>query len=120
MSKYKSYIAGNGKTYNQMDISTGKEVVSWNNKETKLANYSFIQMRLSKMLGKTLTIIDASIIDSKQNKATKDLLKGVFINEYCELTELMVSSDIYLTREFTNEDLKEMKEVSEDGALGLK
>jgi hypothetical protein len=37
---------------------------------------TFVEWKLSKCLGKILTILDAAIQDSRQNKATKDLCRS--------------------------------------------
>ena len=46
-------------------------------KETLALQYSIIQPNLSGLMGKILTIIDASI-PGEQNKAVKDLVKNSF------------------------------------------
>jgi len=42
----------------------------------KLICYSAIEHKVKQMAGEILTIVDASIVDEKQNKALKDLVKG--------------------------------------------
>lgn len=42
---------------------------------------------LNYLLGRVLTIIDASIIEPKQNKSVKDLIKGEFIDDMSLITE---------------------------------
>ena len=46
-------------------------------KETLAFRLSFIDDNLRNLTGKILTIIDASIIDEKHNKAVKDIIKEV-------------------------------------------
>lgn len=44
-------------------------------------SHSFVMDVLRKIMGKTLTVIDASINDKQQNKAIKDLLRGIISDE---------------------------------------
>lgn len=48
-----------------------------------LFSHSFIKDSYRKIMGKTLTIIDASIVDKQHNKAVKDLLRQIFNEELC-------------------------------------
>jgi len=119
-SVFKSYAAVSGvgdyDTLMQVNLETGIEE-RWNEDERKLASYSFIQWRFSKMLGKILTLIDASIGDKQQNKAIKDLIKGDFINEYGELSNFLLGKS-GREPECCEEGMIEL--VSADKALGLK
>ena len=47
----------------------------------KLLSHSFLMDSFRKIMGRTLTTIDASIVDTKQNKAIKDLIRGIFSDE---------------------------------------
>ena len=43
--------------------------------------HSFLMDTLRKIMGRTLTVIDASIHEEKQNKAIKDLIRGIVSDE---------------------------------------
>ena len=47
----------------------------------KLLAHSFLLDCFRKIMGRTLTIIDASIYDKQQNKAMKDLVRQIFSDE---------------------------------------
>lgn len=51
---------------------------SWNE---KALSHSFVSDVLRKIMGKVLTIIDASVLDKQQNKAMKDLLRAAISEE---------------------------------------
>ena len=59
-----------------------------------LLSFSIVTDTLRKLMGKTLTIIDASIIDTKQNKSIKDLIKGVYNEELGFVSNLAYDQDI--------------------------
>lgn len=48
------------------------------NVNVKEIDYSYIEGLLRVLSGRVLTVIDASISDERQNKATKDLVKKEF------------------------------------------
>lgn len=92
----------------------------------KLVDYAFVQTKMNNLLGRVLTIIDASIHGEKSNKAVKDLIKGEFISDYAELSELLHDrAEMQETCTFDESDpedverLKKMEELSEDEVLGL-
>lgn len=89
--------------------------------------HSFVMDVLRKVMGKTLTIIDASIQDKTQNKAIKDLLRQVISDEMeftAEwgfdqevITELADKSFQAMSEEEQTEVLK--SSVSIEEALGV-
>ena len=85
-----------------------------------VADYSFVQSRMNLLLGQVLTLVDASITNS-QNKAMKDIIKGIFVEEYCQLTEMM-HDEAWLKKvtTFDDDNKPELVEVDTDEALGLK
>lgn len=86
----------------------------------KLADYSFISAELRKLLGKMLTIVDASIGEPKQNKAFKDLVKQTFVEEYGFLTETLLDQDMIQRSLDAFQEKGEMPEpVDLDEALGI-
>lgn len=119
---YKSYVNvlstvdGKYDEISTVDISTneiirGEEAFMGD----KLASYSFISWRLKKLTGKILTIIDASIPEQKQNKAVKDIIKGIFFDEYTEVCDFLIDKSC-----LNPKDLSEVTEISTDEALGIK
>jgi hypothetical protein len=75
-----------------------------------LGDYSFIQSRMSKLLGMVLTVIDASISDKVQNKAIKDLIKTDFVEEYAFLSESLID-DQYIQDAQEDVALEDLGEV---------
>ena len=61
---------------------------------SKLVDHSFVVKRMSNLLGRMLTIIDASISDKQQNKAIKDIIKGEFVDEYGNLADIMYNQEL--------------------------
>ncbi len=59
--------------------------------QNKLADYKFIQSSLKSLTGRVLTIIDASIPESKQNKCVKDLIRREFMDEFSHVSGLLNS-----------------------------
>lgn len=89
-------------------------------------SYSFLMDTLRKVMGKTLTIIDASVMDKTQNKAIKDLLRNVFSDEMEFSAEMAFDQELTtkLADEsfaaLSEEEKKEaMKGVSIEEALGV-
>lgn len=79
--------------------------------------HSFVMDVLRKIMGKTLTVIDASISDKQQNKAIKDLIRGIISDEMSFAADMA----------FDQEKLMEMADqtvfgdaVSIEEALGVK
>ena len=67
------------------------------------------------LLGRVLTIVDSSIIDAKQNKAMKDLVKGEFVDKLGHVSDILSDGrDIVAPEGFDPSQT-----VSEDEALGL-
>lgn len=120
---YKSYVNvystpdGKYEEVANIDIKTGKTIPHWEASGDKLASYSFMQWRNRRLLGKILTIIDASIADVKQNKAVKDLIKNNFFQEYEEVCDYLIDTSKLNPQV---ESLDEVQEISQDEALGLK
>jgi hypothetical protein len=87
---------------------------------SSLADYSFIQNEFRNMLGKVLTIIDASIVDPKQNKAIKDIIRNEFIDEYVHLGNMMQDNNAIdkYTENFTDEEIDKMGEASIEEVAG--
>lgn len=72
------------------------------------------------LLGRVLTVIDASIADPRQNKAIKDVLKGEFINKLAHVSDVLSEGkDIQPSEEELLSALSSAG-VEEDVALGIK
>lgn len=58
------------------------------------AEYSLIEMRLNRLAGEILTIVDATIVSKTQNKAVKDLIRQKFSEEFGFFSELLIKGII--------------------------
>jgi hypothetical protein len=89
--------------------------------ERALTN-SFVMHLLGKIMGKTLTIIDASVVDKQQNKSMKDLLRGVFSNAMDITSEFGFDQKIIckIANDSCPDNLEGTEEVSIEEALGVK
>lgn len=89
---YTHYVeATDGKgitTYLRKKISENSETQL--GKADALATYGFVFGEFSKVLGKVLTLVDASMSEPRQNKAFKDIIKNVFADEYGFLSEMLL------------------------------
>ena len=47
----------------------------------KALSHLFLMDSFRKLMGRTLTLVDSSITDKQQNKAMKDILRGIFSDE---------------------------------------
>lgn len=104
----------NGRQDSVIVIKNMDGSIAENDDGKKLASQDFIQKEMSTLLGKVLTLVDASVT-GQQNKAMKDVIKGYFVEEYVHLTDLMYD------KEQLKEDISgEYVEVTEDEALGIK
>ena len=57
-------------------------------KDTLALRYSFIDLQLRSLLGRVLTLIDASYSDERQRNATKDILKDIFSKTHSWIEEV--------------------------------
>ncbi len=89
-------------------------------KGEKLADYSFIQSNLRNMLGRVLTVIDASIIEPRQNKAVKDIIRNEFIDEYQNLSDMLVTPEVIdsMMPDLSDEEFDKMKEATTEEIAG--
>jgi len=77
--------------------------------------HSFLMDTLRKVMGKTLTIVDASVMDKTQNKAMKDLLRGVFSDEMEFSAEMAFDQDIQT--KLANESFEALSEKEQEEVL---
>jgi hypothetical protein len=93
MSKYKKYVTISdlsGKDYTAyeiLNIADDKDGHPYNQGGDKLATHAYIHEKLRSLTGKVLTIIDASMPESKQSKCIKDLIRKEFMVIFRETTE---------------------------------
>ena len=80
-----------------------------------LADYAYIQQILKKMLGKVLTVIDASVPEGRQNKSIKDIIRNEFIDEYVHLSEqlqdnALIQEDVdAYTKNMSDEEIADLE-----------
>lgn len=79
----------------------------------------FITDQYRFLMGRVLTIIDSAIIEERQNKAVKDLIKSEIVKAISHISDIVSDGRPV---EPTDEELVEQLagSVSEDEALGLK
>ena len=87
----------------------------------RLLSYAFLMNSFRKLLGSSLTIIDASIQDPKQNKAIKDLIRKSYSDEIGFVADFAFDQEIL--GEMAEEAMKngEMVEMEHnpDKVMGL-
>lgn len=94
--RYKYFVTydaqDNGDLHFNPEAEISQEVPKFGWDDAKLADYVFISEEMRKMLGRVLTVIDAAIVDNRQNKAVKDTIRGHFTDEYAQLTDMLMGS----------------------------
>lgn len=100
-------------SYETLSIDTYSESVG----EIALS-YSFVLDVLRKVMGRTLTIIDASVTDKQQNKALKDLLRQV-ISDEMEFSAEMAFNQEELMATIKDEGIDMSASVTIEQALGV-
>lgn len=119
-ARYKKYITVEGESgpgftsVYWKTISNGEKIDMFDTPGDGLADYYYITWRMRRLLGKVLTVIDASITEKGQNKAVKDLIKGTYMEEYSDLTDILFDKTTLYPSEPSG-----YVEVSQDVALGL-
>lgn len=88
-------------------------------KGEKLFTHSFLMDTLRKVMGRTLTVIDASVHEHQQNKAMKDLLRNIFSDEMDFAVEWGYDQEEMQKLIPKDIDLKDLGEVSIEEALGV-
>ena len=84
-----------------------------------MLTHAFLLDTLRKVMGRTLTIIDASIKDRQHNKAVKDLIRGIFSDEMEFAADMCF--DQQKLQALIPEDIKpkELGTVTVEQALGV-
>ncbi len=86
-------------------------------KGENLLAHSFLIDSFRKLMGRTLTLIDSSITDKNQNKAMKDIVRGIFSDEM-EFAGDMCFDQKKLEK-MIPEDAENIPAVSIEEALGV-
>lgn len=80
---------------------------------SRLVRYPLITSELDNLLGRVLTIIDATISEPVQNKAVKDIIRGEFSHkmhtvfwDYCYRREFKWNHDSFLVENIVDSTLK--------------
>ena len=84
-----------------------------------LFSHGFITDSYRKIMGRTLTIIDASITDKQHNKAIKDLLRQVFNDELCFSSEWGFDQEV-IQKGLNTETMDGSEALSVEDVLGVK
>lgn len=89
----------------------------------KALSYSFAMDILRKLIGRTLTTIDATIVDKVQNKAVKDIIRESFGKEMEFITGMVYNQDeldemaIEATKDIPDDEMLTGVDIEE--ALGV-
>ncbi len=85
----------------------------------KFATHSFVMDVMRKLMGRTLTLIDASVVSKTQNKAMKDVVRNIFSDEM-EFTAEMLFDQKVLDEMIPDDiDPAKLGSVSIEEALGV-
>lgn len=84
-----------------------------------LITHSFLLDSFRKLMGKTLTVIDASITDKQQNKAMKDMIRGIFSDEMEFAAELCFDQEKMQEKIPDDIDPETLGSVSIEEVLGV-
>lgn len=85
----------------------------------RLLSHSFIMDTMRKLMGRTLTIIDASIVDREQKKAIKDLIRQTYSDEMGFATEWAFDQKVMDNMIPEDIDPTELGTVTVEQALGV-
>jgi hypothetical protein len=88
--------------------------------DDSLATFAFVQGEFSKVLGRVLTLVDASISERIQNKAFKDIIKNYFAEEYGFLSDMLLDQKFIERSATIAWDEGTMKVGDLNDALGIK
>ena len=85
----------------------------------RFLSHGFLMDTLRKVMGRTLTIIDSSIVDKQQNKAMKDLIRGIFSDEMEFSAEWAFDQDKVQALIPEDVEINEVDAVTIEEALGV-
>ena len=95
-------------------------ILEWERIEgEKALSFSFNKDTLRKVMGRMLTIVDACIVDPKQNKAMKDLVREVIQDEIEFSSEMAYDQEILQDSISEDFDPAEFTPVTLEEALGV-
>ena len=119
MSKIKEIlvVSGNGKlvSYHSNPIEKWEAIDG-----EKALSYSFLMDSFRKIMGRTLTMIDASIDDKQKNKAMKDIVRGIFGDEMEFAADMIYDQEKLQKLAPEPEDMENLGEpISIEEALGV-
>lgn len=103
-----------GVSYNPVEIADYKSVEG-----EKFASYSFVMDVMRKLMGRTLTLIDASVVSKTQNKAMKDVVRNIFSDEMNFTADMLFDQKVLDEMISKDLDLSKVKQVSIEEALGV-
>lgn len=86
----------------------------------RLLSFNFHKDSFRKLMGKTLTVLDASIPEPKQNKAIKDLIRGIFSEELSFSSEMAYDQNVFQSSLPDDYPSEEITEVEIETVLGVK
>lgn len=101
-------------SYEMIEVKDYKGVA-----DEKALSISFVFDCFRKIMGKTLTIVDASIIDKQQNKSVKDLIRNMF-SENMEFVSNMVYDQEKLQKMIPDDPEAIGEPVAIEDILGVK
>jgi len=112
------FVTHNDKVYKAEDNTvTVHQLGEWFKEKRITGEFMTTQLRF--LLGKVLTIVDSSVLDTRQNKAMKDIIKGEFLDIISRVSDIVSEGkDILAPDDFDPENPDNY--VDEDIALGIK
>jgi len=125
MENYEVVIVHNEQGQGKREGFVSYEVVKLRDWESlggeRLLTHSFTMDMMRKLMGKTLTIIDSSIENERQNKAMKDLVRQVFSEQLSFSSQMAFDQKEIqkLAEEQMPENIDELETVSIDEVLGI-
>lgn len=99
----------------------GEPLNNWHERGMCAFSYGFVVMRMKRVLGQVLTVVDASFSNEAQKKAVKDIIKNDFALLFSDLWEVSEPKFQEIIDKSSEEAIKSGKlgEASLDEALGL-
>lgn len=117
----KAVFVGNEKDFVSYEIKSVEDCTSTVGE--RFLTHGFLIDTLRKVMGRTLTLIDASITDKQQNKATKDIIRNVFSDEMefaADWAFDQIKIQAVAEENYKDVDLEDVETVTIEEALGVK
>lgn len=73
---------------------TSKDTDLWVGDKNAFASYGYVFNEFQNVLGKVLTLVDATVQNEKQNKSMKDIIRNIFAEKYSQLSNNMLPEQI--------------------------